>query len=60
MLTLLCDQPSITSVILWFDTNLSPPLAFYEKMVDLGFKIRAYYHSYDDAICGYFVKEGGS
>ena len=35
-----------------YDTAWSPPLAFYEKMAELGFVVRAYYYEPGMAFCG--------
>ena len=31
-------------LVMSFDSAWSPPIAFYEKMLDLGFQVRAYYY----------------
>jgi hypothetical protein len=36
-------------LVMSFDSAWSPPCAFYEKMVDLGFSVRAYY--YEPGMC---------
>lgn len=56
------------SVTISFESAWSPPLAFYENMVELGFEITAYYYESGMAFCGkfedgedeYFEIEGNS
>ena len=40
-----------------FDSAWSPPIAFYEKMLDLGFSVRAYY--YESGMCFAGIWEDG-
>jgi len=40
-----------------FDSAWSPPIAFYEKMLDLGFEVRAYY--YESGMCYAGIWEDG-
>jgi hypothetical protein len=42
------------SVTLTFDSAWSPPIAFYEAMTDLGWKIKGYYYEPGMAFCGLF------
>jgi hypothetical protein len=45
------------SATLGFDTAWSPPIAAYEKLLDLGFSIRAYY--YEPGMCFAGIWEDG-
>lgn len=41
-----------TVVNLWFDTAWSPPIAFYQAMEALGFKVDAFYYEPGSGFCG--------
>lgn len=46
------DDPN--EIELFFDTAWSPPVAFYEKMEELGFAVNAYYYEPGCGFCGHF------
>lgn len=46
-------------VFLLFDTAWTPPIAFYEKLVEMGFSITAYYYEPGCAFCGIFTNANG-
>ena len=50
-------EPENGRLIMSFDSAWSPPVAFYEKMLDLGFSVRAYY--YEGGMCFAGVWEDG-
>jgi hypothetical protein len=48
------ERLSDTEITLSFDTAWAPPIVAYEKLVDLGYEIRAYYYEPGMAFCGRF------
>lgn len=48
------DTESGESIELMFDTAWAPPLGFYEKMIDLGFSVDAYYYEPGCAFVGHW------
>ena len=63
-----CDQHEPNLLVASYDTAWSPPIAFYEKMKELGFTVRAFYYEPGMAFCGnwddgddnYYSIEGNS
>ena len=47
-----CNGHDENYLTMSFDTAWSPPIAFYEKMKDLGFVVRAFYYEPGMAFCG--------
>jgi len=57
------DDGSITrldsnSVSFYFDSAWAPPIAAYERLLDLGFGVKAYYYESGMAFCGVFDADG--
>ena len=55
-------------LVMSFDSAWSPPIGFYEKLMDLGFQVRAYYYEggmnfagiWEDGIDDFYELESGS
>lgn len=47
----ICAEDTL-SVQATFDTAWAPPIEFYEKMMEMGFSIKAYYYELDDGFAG--------
>ena len=43
------------SMWVWFDSAWSPPVDAYQKLEELGYEIKAYYHESGCCFCGEFV-----
>lgn len=43
-------------VTLYFDTAWSPPINFYDKLLDIGFNVEAMYHEPGVAFCGQYFE----
>lgn len=52
-------SPDDGRLTLSFDSAWAPPVAFYEKMTQQGFNVRAYYYEPGCAFCGMFDSEYG-
>jgi len=48
------ERLSDTEITLSFDTAWAPPIVAYEKLVEMGYAIRAYYYEPGMAFCGRF------
>ena len=48
------ERLSETEITLSFDTAWAPPIVAYEKLVEMGYAIRAYYYEPGMAFCGRF------
>lgn len=53
------DQSDANQVVLSFDTAWQPPVAFYEKMTQLGFDIEAYYLEEGAGFVGKYTSTDG-
>ena len=53
------DDTDPNTLIFSFETAWSPPIAFYEKMVDMGWEIDAEYTEEGMGFVGYFTNEEG-
>jgi hypothetical protein len=49
-----CISRSPSDLIVSFASAWNPPLGFYEKLEDLGFKVKAYYYESGCAFCGVY------
>jgi hypothetical protein len=45
-------------ITLYFDSAWSPPIEFYQKLLDLGWKVDAYYYEPGMGFCGHFTEYG--
>lgn len=44
-----------TQTVIWFESAWSPPLAFYNKLRDLGFHVQGYYYEPGIGFCGTWI-----